>query len=219
MVSVLYTTHNRLYYTGVTLPRVIDECRKSENFGKLYIYDDDSTDGTIEYLQSLKLDIEHEIVYGKYGDTVSQLKDMMRKTKNEFFYHIGNDIILPEGIMDILHSTLRQTPNAISVMIEETANLPFINPGFEVHEREFTSSLGLHRSEYFKRDIPSGKRFYGFAVSQRWHMEKYNLIALGIKGMGNTNLDMSPWSRQVEYESKGWSRIGYCSSDLSIYED
>ena len=49
-VDIIYLTYNRLYYTKITLPKLLN-CNY-KNY-KITIIDNASTDGTIEYLKSI----------------------------------------------------------------------------------------------------------------------------------------------------------------------
>ena len=210
-LNVAYLTHNRSYYTGITLPRVVDECKR---FGaKLHIFDDASTDDTLKMLD--RIDFDFELIRGDYHNTVWQFNWMLERYKEGLMYYLGNDIILPEGVFSKLTDVMNRDPELCSVMIQETGGLPYmINDEMEYHT--FTSSLGIHRLEAFA-EIPTYKRYFGFQEGQRAAIERGYKVAR-MKGMGNTNLDMSPWGRQMEYEQAGYARSGLVSPQNNVWK-
>lgn len=220
---VIYLTHNRLYYTGITLPQVINECKKSERFKELIIYDDDSTDGTKEFLQTIKSDLPISIVNGKWGNTVSQINHAKNKHSKDcrYLYILGNDIIIPNNLFDTMCGFMDNHIECISAMVQETSDLPVCNGIESVFENfeysTFTSSLGIHRLEYMKGDITAEKRFFGFQPYQQHLMRTKGYKAVRIKNISNTNLDMSCWSKQIEFKEKGYSRMGLVSNKKSLF--
>ena len=109
-------------------------------------------------------------------------------------------------------------PDACTMMIEEVFNLPYIKPMPKVEEHVFTSSLGIHRVEAYPQQMVANKRFFGFADYQRKAIKSNGYACYRIKGIGNTNLDGSAWSRQYEYEQLGYARKGLVGNDKAIYK-
>jgi len=216
-LDIIYTTYNRKYYTQITLPRIIDECNRSKRFNRLFIFDDMSVDGTWEWIKELELPFNTYVIQKKYGNSVDQMNEYHKMGKAQYFYHIGNDILMPEGIFDFMATFMDKHPDAISTMIKECGGLPYIVDD-EYGEFSFTSSLGIHRSKYFKQRIPSEKQFFGFGPYQASKMRQHKLKALRLLNVANTNLDMSFWNKQYFYKDKGWGRVGLVSNQRSVFK-
>ena len=96
-IPVLFTTYNRLKYTKKSLPALLDNTR---GYGEIYIIDNNSTDGTVEYLKSLS---DPAIKVIKYNDTNKGVAGAMNqffniiKDKHEYFAKVDNDTIVPKN--------------------------------------------------------------------------------------------------------------------------
>lgn len=214
-LCVVYLTHNRKYYTGITLPNLVRQCRHSNRFGELLIYDDDSKDGTNEVIDSINYDFNCEITYSKFGNTVDQFNDALLKTKCKYIYYIGNDILLPD-VFDDLCGWMDRNDAVMSAMIQEANGMPYYED-LEYEYHSFTSSLGIHRKSCFNGKIPNEKRFFGFQPFQAKMMRENDFKVVRFLNIGNTNLDMSCWSKQNEYAKLGYGRTGLVSSKESAF--
>jgi len=213
-VIVSFPTHNRLEYTKICLPRVIEECKLSKHDVTLCVFDDDSTDGTKEYLKTLK-GIDH-LIFNKVGNTVWQFNYCLdHKDIYDYIYCMANDILMPEGIIDEMVKIMDSDCSIVSAMVQECKGLPYIRD-YKLEEHSHTSSLGIHRIKLFDY-IGSSDRFFGFQPYQEG-LVKRGLKAIRVKGIGNTNLDMSAWSRQYEYGKKGYARTGLVGNKRSVYK-
>jgi glycosyltransferase involved in cell wall biosynthesis len=218
-VVVSYPSHNRLDYCKITLPQVIEEVKNAKNKSILYIGDDNSTDGTWEYINTTMgaTVIEQQNV----GNSIWQLNkafDLARSLGADYVYAMANDILMPDGIIDRMVKLMEQYPDACSIMVEECFNMPYIHPAITVEEHLFTSSLGIHRVEAYPQQMVANKRFFGFQDYQRKAIKNHGYAAYRVKGIGNTNLDGSAWSKQEEYESLGYARKGLVGNDKSVYK-
>lgn len=98
MIPVLYITYNRLDYTKKTLPPLIESMG---NYGKLYIVDNCSTDGTIEYLKGFEDNKKIvSIIYNSenrgIAGAMNQFFEIV-KGNYELFGKVDNDTIVPEN--------------------------------------------------------------------------------------------------------------------------
>jgi len=216
-LDVIYLSYNRAYYTGMTLPRIIDECKQSKRFNRLFIFDDMSEDGSWELINEMVLPENTYIVRKKYGNSVDQMNEAMEISQAKYFYYIGNDILMPEGIFDFMAEFMDEHPEAISTMIQECAGLPYIKDK-EFAEYGFTSSLGIHQSKWFKDKLHAEAKFFGFQPYQMRKMAERGLKALRLHNVANTNLDMSCWNKQDYYYRCKWGRKGLVSNEKSVYK-
>lgn len=214
-LTVVYCTYNRDYYTGITLPRVIDECRNSKHFKELYIFDDDSTDSTEKIIRSI--DFPFVYIQERHRNTVWQLNRMRSLLRTEFLYGIGNDILMPEGIFDFMTTLMLDNKGFLSLMIEEEEGLPYIKDNWYIDESYQTSSLGIHRFGKFKEDFRSQKTFFGFQPLQHKTRQENGMKVGWVRNVANTNLDASCWSKAEEYKKKGLQRI-LTGTERSVYK-
>lgn len=218
-IVISYPTHNRLDYTKITLPQVVNECSNSKHNCYLYVGDDNSTDGTWEYLNTVNgID---KLEQQKVGNSIWQLNNafsIAREVGANYVYAMANDILMPDNIIDTMVKLMHNYPDACTMMIEECFNMPYIKPMPTVNEHVFTSSLGIHRVEAYPSNMVANKRFFGFSDYQRRAIKNNGYACYRVKGIGNTNLDGSAWSRQFEYEAAGYARKGLVGNEKAIYK-
>jgi len=217
-IVVIFNSHNRLEYTKIALPQVIEEVKNSKTDIFLLICDDNSTDGTLEYIQStVGYDLLLEETRGDSVWAINRGLEVAREIEAEFIYHMANDVIYPDGIIDKMVKLMDQHQDACSMMVEECFNLPYIHPLLTVSEHVFTSSSGIHRIEAFPGELKANDRFFGFEQYQRKAIKTLGFACYRVKGIGITNLDGSPWSRQMEYLESGYGRTGLVGNGKSVY--
>lgn len=217
-IIVCYPCHNRLEYTKITLPQVINELKNSKHNCFLYVGDDNSTDGTKEYLETLnyidKLD------HIKVGNSLGALSNAFQIAKDRgatYVYKMDNDILMPDGIIDRMVGIMDNNLDACSTMVEECFNMPFINEYVTIAEHKFTSSLGIHRVELYPEELTAFARYFGFANYQDKLVIK-GFKCLRVTGIGNTNLDGSAWSLQERYFKANYSRTGLVGDHKTVYK-
>ena len=215
---ISYPCHNRREYVELTAPQVINEKYNSKHKCLLYVGDDNSKDGTWEYLNTLAgIDkLEQRVV----GNSIWQLNEAFKLAKErgaKYVIAMANDILPADGHIDKMIELMEANPKACSIMIEECFNLPYIKDDLEVKEYPFTSSLGIHRADLYPHNMAANKRFFGFQEYQN-RLYKEGYTCLRVSGMGNTNLDGSAWSRQEDYYRKGYARKGLVANDKTVYK-
>jgi hypothetical protein len=176
-----------------------------------------SNDGSWEFINTLVLPENTYIERRKFGNSVDQMNDAMQRSTAKYFYYIGNDILMPEGIFDFMAAFMDKHPEAISTMIQECQGLPYIKDE-EFGEYGFTSSLGIHQSKWFKDHLHSEAKFFGFQPYQMRRMAERGLKALRLHNVANTNLDMSCWNQQDYFWRCGWGRKGLVPNDRSVFK-
>ena len=100
-IAIVVVTHNRLEYTRKTIARLLDD--SSEQFD-LYLWDNASTDGTVEYLKDGVKDPRiAEVVTSKenVGQT-GAMNYVWSKTKAELVGKLDNDCLVTPGWTRIL---------------------------------------------------------------------------------------------------------------------
>ncbi len=94
-VEILYITWNRLPYTKVTLPIVLDHGGDVDY--RVVIVDNGSTDGTIEYLNALEHPrISRVVLNGENLGISPVTNDFWAASSAEYLGKVDNDILLPD---------------------------------------------------------------------------------------------------------------------------
>lgn len=90
-VPVLFTTYNRLEYTRQSLPALM-----ASDCGLILVVDNNSTDGTKEYLQSIKSDRIH-VIYEKENTGVAGAMNLFLQLTHgdKYVGKVDNDTIVP----------------------------------------------------------------------------------------------------------------------------
>ncbi|WP_291325476.1 glycosyltransferase [Desulfovibrio sp. UCD-KL4C] len=98
MIDILYLTFNRIAYTKITLPALI------ENAGtdfSLTIMDNGSTDGTVEYLQEMQEKYKNtirKVLFNSKNIGISMPTNVFWRTaKGEFVGKVDNDTLVPKN--------------------------------------------------------------------------------------------------------------------------
>lgn len=107
---VLFTTYNRLDYTKETLPKLLES-----TCGKVIVVDNNSTDGTKEYLKSLKNDKLELVFHSENTAITGAMNTFLDKTKKEEFVgKVDNDTIVPKDwLVKMLASAVRHDIDAM----------------------------------------------------------------------------------------------------------
>ena len=213
--TLIYPCHNRIEYTKMTLPMVVQEIRKdSDLVEKLIIFDDVSDDGTSEYVQDLvernpSLPIEY--IRKKIGNSTYQINHTYKNTDSKYLIKVDNDILIPFDYVKTLVWLMEKHNDIGFLMMPEVSCFPFIKPKEElsITDRSFIGGVGIFRKIIFdsQGDISSNKRYFGFTDYQTKAMQKLGLRACQLDGSGNMNLDASRvYSRVFEHDSKDYGR-------------
>jgi len=105
MIPILYTTFNRLNFTKQTLPILLENSPE----GKVYIYDNGSTDGTPEYLNGLDHDGIACINLLSINRGISAImNEFFELTKDdEVVAKVDNDTLIPPNWLGDLDFAMR----------------------------------------------------------------------------------------------------------------
>jgi len=108
-IPILYTTYNRLKYTKITLPALIEN---TGDIGSVFIIDNNSTDGTREFLEKINVgaSIVEKVIFNEKNIGVSgamnQFFDII-PNNSEYFAKVDNDTIVPANWLETLLSALK----------------------------------------------------------------------------------------------------------------
>ena len=214
-ISVIYPCYNRLYYTQITLPQVINECRNSKHNIFLYIIDDMSSDGTKEFIESIPinkcLNENYLVIRKKVGNSTDQINEVLSISSSvDYIIKIDNDTLIPDGCFDIaielIHKYTRY--GFLGFGLWPRNLFPFIFNDISLVDSEFVGGIGIFRKSVFDElgPIPNRKKYFGFGKYQKKAKEKGWNIAW-INGIRIMDLDESAaFSHINHYKEKGFSR-------------
>lgn len=210
MITVIYPLHNRLYYTQFSLPRVLDECKRSKRFERLFIVDDDSQDGSSEFITGLieRSGLADKVTYMKkqIGNSIDCINYATVKSKTKYFYKVDNDILIPIGCFDHLAAIMDKRSDIGFLGLLESDDFPYLNHEGKIDIVEHIGGVGIFRGVMFEGWIGNNDRYWGFTKFQQI-MRKKGFMPAWYYGGKNTNLDRSTsYSRALEYARLGYSR-------------
>ena len=214
-ISVIYPCYNRLYYTQITLPQVINECRNSKHNIFLYIIDDMSSDGTKEFIESIPinecLNENYQVIRKKVGNSTDQINEVLSISSNvDYIIKVDNDTLIPDGCFDIAIKLIHKytTYGFLGFGLWPRNHFPFIFDDISLVDSEFIGGIGIFRKSVFDELGPISKRkkYFGFGKYQKKAKEMGWGIAW-INGIRIMDLDESAaFSHINHYKEKGFSR-------------
>ena len=223
-ITIIYPMMNRIYYTQITFPRVLDECTRSERFRKLYIVDDDSTDGSTEFVQDLlkRCPVDHEYIKKKIGNSIDSINYATHGSKTKYYFKVDNDIIIPEGCFDCMADLMDKKNEVAFLMMEERQLLSELKCELSTVEyREHIGGVGIFRGTVFegKGWIGNDRIYWGWTKFQQTACQKGGWNAAQLHGSGMVLLDASPsYSRSREYKKNGVGRLIKGNEIYSVFE-
>jgi glycosyltransferase involved in cell wall biosynthesis len=209
MMDVLFVTHNRLEFTRAALETLL----KNTNWGeaRLIVYDDDSTDGTREFL--LDTAPTDDMRFHRFKGPVAIMNHyLMSCPSDHVFAKVDSDTMVPLGWLEECQDVLRRNPTLDFLGIE--AHCPVVagaNIGRTYQKARHIGGIGVFRTRAF-RTLPRpqgiGGRF-GFTEFQLAMEGKVEIgwIDPAIPVFLLDRLPRSPWQELSKaYVEKGWQR-------------
>ena len=210
MIDLLYLTHNRLEFTKASLAALIANTNWSL-VDRFLIYDDNSTDGTREYLATVVYPKAPEFQFGACGSPVAVMNHYLSAQSphsDKIFGKIDSDTMVPAGWLGECLDVMERNRKTLDLLGIEAFNEVIPEPA----PRSFTDAryiggIGLMRiGAFVTLPRPSGR--FGFTA---WQTESAKVC----KGWLNPSLPVflldrlprEPWSTlSKEYVEKGWQR-------------
>ncbi len=222
-ITIIYPMMNRVFYTQMSFPRVLDECTRSKRFKKLYVVDDNSTDGSTVFVRDLlkRCPVEHEYIRKKIGNSVDSINYATHGSKTKYYIKVDNDILYPEGAFDHMAWIMDGSSQIAFLMLIERQGLVELALGMGTTEREHIGGVGIFRGEVFKGKewIGNDRVYWGWTKFQQTACQAGGWKAAQIDGSGMVLLDASPsYSRSREYKKKGLGRLIKGNEIYSVFE-
>ena len=223
-ITVTYPMMNRLYYTQMSFPRVLNECTRSNRFKKLYVVDDNSSDGSTGFVQDLlkRCPVEHEYIKKRIGNSVDSINYATHGSKTKYYFKVDNDILIPEGTLDHMAGLMDIKTQVAFLMLIERQGLVELSLGWqEITHREHIGGVGMFRGKVFegKEWIGNDRIYWGWTKFQQIACQKDGWKAAQIEGSGMVLLDASPsYSRAREFKAAGLGRLIKGNEIYSVFE-
>lgn len=127
LIPILMTTYNRLPYTKRALTTLLNNTESEPH--EIFIFDNCSTDGTREYLESIK-DERITVHFNKKNTGIIHPKNVFLERYKDFEYcaFVDNDNIMPKGWLKALKEVMDTYP-LIAVQLEH-----YIGLGWDIKE-------------------------------------------------------------------------------------
>lgn len=209
MIDLLFLGCNRLAFTRASTAALLvnTDWRQVD---RIILYDDSSTDGTAEYLESLRFPVEHEFRPGTYGSPVSVMIDYLMGIPPErdcTFAKIDSDVVTPPGWLGECLKIMHANPEVDLLGIEPMRPVIAGRAERAAEPADFIGGIGLMRNRAFIT-LPRPNGRFGFTAWQYksgWVKPAWINPALPVFLLDR--LPMEPWvSLSAEYVAKGWQR-------------
>jgi hypothetical protein len=117
MLDLLYLAWNRLEFTRASLEALQANTDWSK-VRKLWLYDDGSTDGTLELLNTVSVPCGVNLVQTSFRSPVATMNHFINNAKPELFAKIDNDVIVPPHWLGACRLVMEQNPAVDMLGIE-----------------------------------------------------------------------------------------------------
>jgi hypothetical protein len=177
MIDLLYLSHNRLEFTKASLA-ALEANTDWDRVGQLLVYDDNSTDGTREYLAEWverPNDLPVISRFGTYGHPVNVMRDyLLNHQTHSIFAKIDSDTMVAPGWLGTCLNVMERHPEVDLLGIEafnEIAAFDCQRAGEYARsytDARFIGGIGLMRVSVFHvhgLPEPAG-RYHGFTEWQ-----------------------------------------------------
>jgi glycosyltransferase involved in cell wall biosynthesis len=209
MTDILYPAWNRREFTVKSFETLL--ANTDWNLvDHLFLYDDGSTDGTLEYLVS-QVDaapVETQLITTSGIGPVGIMVDYLRRASEEdrVFAKIDNDLMLPPNWLEDCLQVMRNDASIDLLGIEALRPIGAGPHGF--YPAEHIGGIGLMRTRAFARCAPTPNGRFGFTKWQTSHDDvKKGWIDPAIRVCLLNLMPFEPWiSLSREYIAKGWQR-------------
>lgn len=211
MIDLVYLASNRLEFTKASLPALLANTNWAD-VGRLIIYDDDSTDGTREYLQRKAISVRWEAEFrpGTYGSPVAVMNHYLQSIPPErdvTFAKVDNDVMLPPNWLGDCLKIMREHPHVDLLGIEPMHTVAANCADRTAVDADHIGGIGLMRNRCFMT-LPRPNGRFGFTAWQ--HKSGWVRAAWINPALPVFLLDRLPhpeWAAlSEEYVAKGWQR-------------
>jgi glycosyltransferase involved in cell wall biosynthesis len=168
VIDLLYLTHNRLEFTWETI-RALRQNTDWSQVRRVHLYDDGSTDGTKEFLESVRLPADTRFCTGRtWGGPVAVMNDAIRLIgKNAILAKIDSDTMVPPDWLNESLVVMDRNPELHLLGIEAMQQFPVERncEGRGIVPARYIGGIGLMRTSAFQT-LPEPDGRFGFTAWQ-----------------------------------------------------
>ena len=222
MIDLLYLAWNRLEFTRASIAALLANTNWSM-VRTLWLYDDGSTDGTLELLKTVKIvdpvTLETvcpvELEQTNLRSPVATMNHFMDRVKPELFAKIDSDVIVPPYWLEECVQVLERNPK-VDMLGIEAMYPPLLRGERECVSTDHVGGIGLIRGRAFEgQRVPRPNGRFGFTMWQRRHLEVVKVwLQPSLPVILLDKLPMEPWwSLSAQYVANGWQRVWYAYTE------
>jgi GT2 family glycosyltransferase len=172
MIDLIHLSHNRLEFTKASLA-ALEANTNWAKVGRLILYDDNSQDGTREFLEAWAretlIGTDVELRFGTFGHPVNVMLDFLRNLqRHSIFGKIDSDTMVPPAWLDQCLDVMDRRPELDLLGIEAMNPVDDCPQKRSYTDARFIGGIGLMRAAVFFQNPglgPSG-RYFGFTEWQ-----------------------------------------------------
>lgn len=215
-LDLRFSAKNRLEFTRESLDNL---CRNTnwslvDNF---VIYDDGSTDGTLEFLQSC---VFAEVRQTSFGSGILVANDFISRSEAEFVATLDNDAMVPPGWLGIGLEVLQNNPELQVLGLEQRGIKG--NPPYTYRPSNSLDGLYIARRSLFEgKSLPGAITPYeGWSQWLKANQIRMGWIVPSLPVFLLDRIPFSPWiDLSQKYEALGWQRPLTTQARLYSSED
>lgn len=212
-LDILYVAWNRLEFTKFSFQMMLENTDWSR-VAKLVVYDDNSQDGTAEFLSDAIKDspVPYEFWQGEYHSPPAVMNLYISRSDADWFAKIDNDIVVPPGWLEAMQEVIAGDPAVELLGMEAGRGLPVTPEWDGIYRFEPGSHMGgvgLLRVDAFTRRtkmIETTGR-YGFTEWQHEYSPVRGWINPDLPVVSLDRVPLEPWRWLADrYVEKEWAR-------------
>lgn len=206
IIDILFLAWNRLEFTRLSVMALLVSTDWTA-VRSLWLYDDGSTDGTLELLQRVKAPCETHLVQSCLRSPVAIMNWFITEVKPEVFAKIDNDTMLPLFWLEECTAAMVRHPHVDLLGIEPMYECQPGQVERECVRASHIGGIGLMRGRVFDT-LPVPNKVFGFTG---WQKQRPEVIKAWLRPalpvVLLNKLPIEPWhSLSVKYRAMGWQR-------------
>ena len=205
-VDLMYLAKNRLAFTQESL-RALRQNTNWSLVGNFVLYDDGSTDGTLEFLREQAGEMGAELRQTALGSAVLAQNHFIERSQADFMAKCDNDAMYPPNWLEIGLGILECHPELQVLCLEErglAGDLPYsYQPAIE------GDGLFIARGSLFHgKPLPAViKKYWGWETWMRQHSVTTGWVKPSIPVFLLDRVPIEPWATFSDlYTDRGWQR-------------
>jgi glycosyltransferase involved in cell wall biosynthesis len=213
-LDLLFLAKNRLEFTRESLA-ALKQNTDWTLVNHLVLYDDGSTDGTLEFLEEQAVEIGVELRQTNLGSAVTAANHFIRRSRADLVAKCDNDAMYPPHWLEISLGVMQTYPELQVLSLEERDIKG--EPPFSYQPAGRGDGLYIARREIFKNSLPTVRdKYWGWEFWMLTHNIRGGWLKPSLPVFLLDRLPFEPWrSLTQEYGAKGWMRLLGCEYTMA----